>query len=301
MKRYRLVLLCLISLLFAIESIAAGADRSVAFSGELNKWHNITITFTGPDTSENAEPNPFRDYRLNVTFDNGRKRYTIPGYYAADGNAAQTGVTAGNKWRVHFVPDQTGTWTYSASFRTGRDIALSSDPAAGTAAAFDGAKGAFTVGPTDKKGRDHRAKGLLKYVGERYLQFAETGEYFLKGGADSPENFLAYADFDGTYDTAKLKRKGEAAGAKFIHRYEPHVKDFKKGDPNWKNGKGKGIIGALNYLASKGMNSVYFIPYNIDGGDGKDVWPWTGPEEKYRFDCSKLYQWEIVFSHMDNA
>ena len=299
MNRYRPVLLCLISLLFAIESIAAGADRSVAFSGELNKWHNITITFTGPDTSENAEPNPFRDYRLNVTFDNGRKRYTIPGYYAADGNAAQTGVTAGNKWRVHFVPDQTGTWTYSASFRTGRDIALSSDPAAGTAAAFDGAKGAFTVGPTDKKGRDHRAKGLLKYVGERYLQFAETGEYFLKGGADSPENFLAYADFDGTYDTAKLKRKGEAAGAKFIHRYEPHVKDFKKGDPSWKNGKGKEIIGALNYLASKGMNSVYFIPYNIDGGDGKDVWPWTGPEEKYRFDCSKLYQWEIVFSHMD--
>ena len=299
MKRYRPVLLCLISLLFAIESIAAGADRSVAFSGELNKWHNITITFTGPDTSENAEPNPFRDYRLVVTFTNTRKRYDVPGYYAADGNAAQTGVTAGNKWRVHFVPDQTGTWIYNASFRTGRDIATSSDPAAGSAAAFDRAEGAFTVGPTDKKGRDHRAKGMLKYVGERYLQFAETGEFFLKGGADSPENFLAYADFDGTYDTAELKRKGEAAGAKFIHRYEPHVKDFKKGDPNWKNGKGKGIIGALNYLASKGMNSVYFIPYNIDGGDGKDVWPWTGPEEKYRFDCSKLDQWEIVFSHMD--
>ncbi len=299
MKRYRLVLLCLISLLFAIESIAAGTDRSVAFSGELNKWHNITVTFTGPNTNENTEPNPFRNYRLIVTFANNQKRYVVPGYYAADGSAAQTGATAGNKWRVHFVPDQTGTWTYSTSFRTGRDIATSSDPAAGTATAFDGAKGAFTVGPTDKKGRDHRAKGMLKYVGKRYLQFAETGEFFLKGGADSPENFLAYADFDGTYDTAKLKRKGEAAGAKFIHRYEPHVKDFKKDDPSWKNGKGKGMIGALNYLASKEMNSVYFIPYNIDGGDGKDVWPWTSPEEKYRFDCSKLDQWEIVFSHMD--
>lgn len=299
MKRYRLVLLCLISLLFAIESIAAGTDRSVAFSGEVNKWHNITVTFTGPNTNENTEPNPFRNYRLIVTFANNQKRYVVPGYYAADGSAAQTGATAGNKWRVHFVPDQTGTWTYSTSFRTGRDIATSSDLAAGTATAFDGAKGAFTVGPTDKKGRDHRAKGMLKYVGKRYLQFAETGEFFLKGGADSPENFLAYADFDGTYDTAKLKRKGEAAGAKFIHRYEPHVKDFKKDDPSWKNGKGKGMIGALNYLASKEMNSVYFIPYNIDGGDGKDVWPWTSPEEKYRFDCSKLDQWEIVFSHMD--
>jgi hypothetical protein len=59
------------------------------------------------------------------------------------------------------------------------------------------------------------------------------------------------------------------------------------------------MIGALNYLASKGMNSVYFIPYNNDGGDGKDVWPWTDPKEKFRFDCSKLEQWEIVFSHMD--
>jgi len=40
--------------------------------------------------------------------------------------------------------------------------------------------------------------------------------------------------------------------------------------------------------------------YNIDGGDGKDVWPWTESDEKYRFDCSKLDQWEIVFSHMDS-
>jgi len=47
------------------------------------------------------------------------------------------------------------------------------------------------------------------------------------------------------------------------------------------------------------MNSVYFIPYNIDGGDGKDVWPWTSPKAKYRFDCSKLDQWEMVFTHMD--
>jgi len=103
-----------------------------------------------------------------------------------------------------------------------------------------------------------------------------------------------------TIDSAELKREGEAAGEKFIHRYEPHIKDWSPGDPTWKNGKGKGIIGALNYLASKGMNSVYFMCYNIDGGDGKDVWPWTKTGEKFRFDCSKLDQWEIVFSHMDS-
>jgi hypothetical protein len=34
-------------------------------------------------------------------------------------------------------------------------------------------------------------------------------------------------------------------------------------------------------------------------GDGKDVWPWTSDKERFRFDCSKLDQWEIVFIHMD--
>jgi len=299
MNHHKLVLLCAICFAFTVERDVCGASKGAVLSGELQKWHKVTITFDGPRTSEKGNPNPFRDYRLNVTFTKGSKRYAVPGYYAADGNAAQTGAAAGNKWRVHFVPSEEGRWSYTASFRTGGDIAVNSNPKAGKSVAFDGAKGSFTVGPTDKTGRDHRAKGLLKYVGKRYLQFAETGEYFLKGGADSPENFLGYADFDGTFDTGELKRKGEAAGRKFLHRYAPHVRDFAPGDPTWKDGKGKGIIGALNYLAGKGMNSVYFIPYNIDGGDGKDVWPWTDPAEKLRFDCSKLEQWEIVFSHMD--
>ncbi|MHC4602113.1 MAG: DUF5060 domain-containing protein [Planctomycetota bacterium] len=299
MNHLKLVSLGSICFIVAATCMVSGATKEGDICGELKKWHTITITFEGPNSGEDAEPNPFLDYRLNVTFTKGKKRYVIPGYYTADGDAAETSASSGNKWRVNFVPDEKGQWSYSASFRTERDIALNNDPKAGKAVGFNGIKGIFTIGPSNKRGRDFRAKGLLNYVGRRYLQFAETGEYFLKGGADSPENFLAYADFDGTFDTGELKRKGEAAGKKFIHHYEPHVKDFKRGDPTWKNDKGKGMIGALNYLASKGMNSVYFIPYNIDGGDGKDVWPWTRPDEKFRFDCSKLDQWETVFSQMD--
>ena len=273
--------------------------ESACLSGQLKTWHKISLTFDGPASSETADPNPFLDYRLVVTFTKGNKIVEVAGFYAADGNAAQTGAKAGNKWRVHFVPDETGQWFYKVSFRTGKNIAIEDNDQAGKAVSFDGDKGSFIVTKSNKKGRDFRAKGFLRYVGKRYLQFAGAGEFFLKGGADSPENFLAYADFDGTYDKAELKRKGEAAGTKFIHTYAPHVRDWKKSDPTWKDGKGKGMIGALNYLASKGMNSVYFIPYNIDGGDGKDVWPWISPQEKFRFDCSKLDQWEIVFSHMD--
>jgi hypothetical protein len=265
----------------------------------MQQWHAVTLIFNGPETNEISAPNPFLDYRLNVTFSRGGKRYVVPGYYAADGEAAHTSATAGSTWRVHFVPDETGRWEYIASFRLGPELALSSDPEAGTPVAFDGERGTFTVSATDKLAPDLRAKGMLRHIGERYLQFAHTKEYFIKGGADSPENFLAYADFDGTFDTAPLKREGEAIGGEFIHRYEPHVPDWRQGDPTWQDGKGKGMIGALNYLASKGMNSVYFITYNIDGGDGKDVWPWIDPANRFRFDCSKLDQWNIVFSHMD--
>ncbi len=267
------------------------ADAAVV-SGELKKWHRVTLTFDGPTTDENAAPNPFRDYRLNVTFTNGAQNTTVPGYYATDGNAADTSATAGNKWRVHFIPNAEGIWNYTASFRIGTDVAVDTDPNAGTPTAFDGENGNFSIGITDKTGSDFRGKGLLCYVSDHHLRFNETGEYYLKGGADSPENFLGYYEFDGTYDTGGLI-------ADFLHEYQPHAGDWNTGDPTWQGGKGKNIIGALNYLAGQGMNSTYFITYNIDGGDGADTWPWISHTSRDRFDCSKLDQWEIVFSHMD--
>src|SRR5262245_51581197 len=92
-------------------------------TGELKKWHKVTVTFDGPSTSESAAANPFRNYRLNVTFSRGARSVTVPGYYAADGNAGESSSASGTKWRVHFAPDEEGAWTYTASFRTGVDIA----------------------------------------------------------------------------------------------------------------------------------------------------------------------------------
>ena len=284
-----------------IASTVSAAPRAVEVSGELKKWHRVTLTFTGPETRETATPNPFRDYRLNVTFVRGSRRLVVPGFYAADGDAAETSARSGNKWRAHFTPDETGDWTYVVSFRQGRDIALSEDPNAGSATAFDGLRGSLATGATDKVGRDHRAKGALRYVGKHHLRFAETGEYYLKGGADSPGNFLAYFEFDGTFDTDPRFNEGRSDAGKFVHHYAPHRADWRPGDPTWQNGKGRNIVGALNYLAGKGMNSVYFMTYNIDGGDGKDVWMWTDPATRDRYDCSKLDQWEIVFTHMDRV
>jgi MYXO-CTERM domain-containing protein len=252
-------------------------------TGELKRWHRVTLTFDGPSASEAGTPNPFLDHRLDVTFTGGGKSYTVPGFFAADGDAGQSSADSGNKWRVRFAPPASGTWSYKVSFRKGTDVAVGSATAGSADPSLDGDSGTFTVAATDKSAPDHRGRGMLQHVGGHHLRFAGDGTYFLKGGADSPENFLAFFEFDGTPSK---------------HKYAPHAKHYKTGDPTWKSGKGKNIIGALNYLAGKGMNSVYFLTMNVNG-DGKDVWPWTSSSERLRFDCSKLDQWEVVFSHID--
>ena len=257
-------------------------------TGELKKWHPITITLDGPQASEDGNPNPFLDYRFEIHFSLAAETITVPGYFAADGNAAETGATSGNKWRVHFVPPQAGNWTYRTSFRQGTNAALSTDPNAGTSlSTYDNIFATVQIGETDKGGDDFRGKGILRYTGEHYLQF-DNGEYFIKGGADSPENFLGYLEFDQTYNLA---------GVDYTKTYDPHVSDWQNGDPTWQGDKGKGIIGAVNYLASEGINSVYFITMNING-DTEDVWMYANPSDRLRYDVSKLDQWNIVFEHM---
>jgi hypothetical protein len=279
-----------ISLLF----IASCKDSSPVFM----QWHTITLSFKGPETSETAKENPFLNYRLSVEFQNGESKHIIQGFYAADGNAAETGSKQGNVWQVRFTPDKTGNWSYSAQLSRGDSIALSDDLNAGKPVSISNASGDFSVIKSDKKGDDFRAHGRI-VASDGYFKFRDTENYWLKAGTNSPENLLAYVDFDDSYRIKAEVRDGEAAAPTDIHTYEPHFKDWKTGDPTWRNGKGKSLIGAVNYLASKGMNVVYFLTLNING-DGKDVWPYVSPDDFTRFDVSKLDQWEIVFEYMQS-
>jgi Domain of unknown function (DUF5060) len=97
-----------------------------ALTGELRRWHKVTIGFEAFNTSEgNATQNPFTDLRLDVTFTHAssNKTYVIPGYYEADGNAANSGSSTGSAWLAHFAPDEVGTWEWEASFVGGRNVA----------------------------------------------------------------------------------------------------------------------------------------------------------------------------------
>ena len=74
MNHHKSVLLCAICLVLGAVCGSYGATQEAGIFGELKKWHKITITFTGPNSGEEAEPNPFLDYRLNVTFTRGNKQ-----------------------------------------------------------------------------------------------------------------------------------------------------------------------------------------------------------------------------------
>ena len=208
------------ALICIVCSLRAESTQSV------HLWEPIVLTFQGPEASETADT--FRNYRMDVTFRHEDRSVTAPGYFAADGDAANTSADSGDKWRVKFTPDAVGEWSYSVSFRKGKDIAVSTDPHAGKPVkSIDGASGTFLVLPTRSDARGFFAKGQLRYVGEHYLQHQGTGEWFVKAGAGSPEDFLGYAGFDGTNDRGS-NLPDDALGEDGLHNYAPHINDWRE-------------------------------------------------------------------------
>ena len=142
-----------------------------AISGELRQWHKITLGFRGPPASETGmtvpgsyrAPTPFADYRLDVSFTHRAtgKEFIVPGYYAADGNAANTHAVSGSVWIVHFTPPLTGRFDWLATFTQGSDVAMHGGGNPGHF--FDGATGSFDIQTSNKEDpRDFRSsKGRL--------------------------------------------------------------------------------------------------------------------------------------------
>ncbi len=288
--RAALVLLFLFALLGSSARTSAG---QITVSGELKRWHPITLRIPGPSSSEAGAINPFANYRVDVTFRQGAITYVVPAYFAADGNAGESSATAGTIWLAHFSPPTTGTWSYSVAFVTGTDIAVANDATSGQATGSNGAAGLFVVVASDKNAPDFRGRGILRYVDQPYLRF-DDGSWYLKGGTNSPENMFAYTDIDGT---------SSLSTPSYIKSYADHVADWRAGDPVWKGSKGKGLIGAINYLAAEGVNGAFFMLVNLGLHDAEDegnedVWPWISPDVTDRYDVSKLAQWDIVFRHM---
>lgn len=194
------------------------------------KWDEITLDFAGShgNLSQNSSnPNPFLDYRLTVTFINGNKTYVVPGYFVGNGSGE-----SGNKWRAHFTADREGTWTYTAQLTSGTNVAVNGG---GNGVGISPANGNFQVSGDSTAGGFYSDCGRLKYVGQHYLQCEKTSRSWIKGGTNSPENFLAGAD------------RGNEANIKAV----------------------------IDYLSSQQVNSIYFLPNNIGGDGRGDTHPFA--------------------------
>ena len=259
--------------------------------GEARVWGGCELWYSGPPASMlDDAPNPFLDYRLDVTMQRpDGSTFVIPGFFDGDG----VGGSEGDIYKVRFRPDQAGLWRASASFVQGTDIAVAADIAGGTPLGPDGIVAMFEVGPPSLLATGFERWGPLQYVDEHYLKF-QGGPYFLKGGTNSPENLLAFSGF------ADVEDQG---GDGIIHSYQPHLGDWSIEDPVLPLNEGpdsRALIGALNYLASVGVNSIYFLPMNL-GGDAQDTVPFVGYQntvyDKTHYHVTRLAQWERVFRH----
>ncbi len=273
----------------------------------------LTVCLTGPPVAERDSVNPFLQYRFNVKVSGPEGNYTVPGYFAADGQADSTSAVGGDQWCAQLQGFAAGTYTYRGLLERDDSIALRETAYVGEAVGVP-LEGTFTVASDTLGDSD----GWLRYDSSGYPRFSQSGRLFLKGGTNSPENFLAFADFDGTYSYDSTKT--------FVKTYPAHVRDWRSGDPTWgvvathtelaididvdiavgtaedtilSSVRSRGIIGALNYLAAEGVNGIYVLTNNI-GGDARDVWPYVSHDTLDRFDVSKLAQWERVFAHAEH-
>jgi len=287
-------------ILFVFLTIFASTATSASVSGTQLEHQPITVDFTGPAANESdSQPNPFLDYRIDVNFQApSGTTYKVPGFFAGDGIGGGTG----NTWRVRFTPDEAGEWTYNAVFMEGEHAAVSNSTDELNVVSLPEAEGVFNIQSADETAPGFLGKGRLLYKSEHYLQF-KNGERWIKGGVDSPENFFGFAGFDNTVN--QEGGVGEAQMINGLHHYTEHVADWQEGDPLFMSSSSgvdsKGLIGAINYLSDRGVNSMYFLLMNL-GGDGRDTYPFieaTGTAEaNTHYDISKLAQWNTAMLHM---
>ena len=275
------------------------------------RWRTHTLTLDGPACSETGTPNPFTDYRLIVKFkqmESGGEVYTMPGYFAADGNAGETHATSGNKWRIHFMDQWPGIYSWSISFRYGLNIAASDNPADGQPLdSIDGDTGTISYHIVGDRVSDAYgdypdfvcpSQGKVGYRPGNAIHYYMPIDYsnpILLLGAASPSNFLSYPDFD--HDVAQ--------GPTYLRTWSAHVQDWSNANldaiSTWGGNaqKGKGILGALNYLWFKGVQSLSITTMNLGSGGDENVYPFINPDSLTRYDCSKLDQWQKVFNHAE--
>ena len=101
---------CIVLIVFiwwmCLVSIASAQQKIVPLYGRFEKQFIHDGVFV----------NPFKDVVLDATFDSpsGRK-VSFFGFYDGDGKGGQHG----NIWKLRFMPDELGQWSYTSRFSKG--------------------------------------------------------------------------------------------------------------------------------------------------------------------------------------
>ena len=285
------------------------------------KWHmrEFKVATGVTHHQEDVSPlNPFMDYRMNVhatppsaSVDHALGIHDgchdVAGFFAGDGAGGPSGMV----WKVRITPDEVGTWSAVLAFESGPSVNIDSLGPMGAdglpvslsgvpVAPIHGRSFNFVALGLDPGAKGFKKYGLLEHTGEHYLKFAD-GPYFLKGGVDSPETLFAYEDFE---DPVTTGRRLHHYASTYAGQRNHALTDWVAGDPEWTaNGvanSGHGLIGAINYLASQGVNSVYFLPMNM-GGDGSNTHPFVSTNKRTNFHVQRMEQWEVVMNHLEES
>ncbi len=105
----------------------------------------------------------------------------MPGYFAADGDAANSSADCGRKWRAHLSPDKPGRWTYHVSFVQGKHAALDPSATGKPLAPYDGKTGSFQIAATDNadalasNDKNDSSRYCLAKPGSVYLVYLPAG------------------------------------------------------------------------------------------------------------------------------
>jgi hypothetical protein len=277
----------------------------VELSGASAVYDGVTLSVEGPQMDEREGDNPFTDVRLDVTFAQGKSKWTVPGYFLGCKNTADNGCTSGNIWQAHFLPMHKGNYEWSVRFRRGKDIVF--EEYGGEKLVGDTAKGSFTVSAQQRD--PIKARGIVHYTGERYYRYSGDNSIFFKFGPDAPENMLAFDDFDATTNYKSLRKSWQHHAEDFSPDAKPYL---------WARGKkGKNLLGMMRYVANQKMNAISALTWNTSGDD-RNVFPhllavsateyeamervdqWRKGVVQDRFDISKLAQWQRAFAYADS-
>ncbi|WP_405780304.1 DUF5060 domain-containing protein [Streptomyces sp. NBC_01378] len=105
------------------------------------QWDEFEIEFDGP-----SHANPFTDVELAAVFSDGRREVRAGGFYDGDGT-----------YRIRFMPDAEGPWTFVTS---------------STARSLDGTSGRFAVGPPTPE-----RHGPVRVADRHHFAYADGTRY----------------------------------------------------------------------------------------------------------------------------